>query len=965
MKYKAFISYKHEVSSTHAQKIESALKSYAKPLYQPPIKIFRDEVHLVPGNDLPASIREAMNESEYMLLLASKEAAESQWVQDEIDTWCGDLKRTENLIIVLTKDNIEINNEGQLEKIDWDRTNALPVNLRKYITQMPLYSDLRWAKNEDDFNLNNTDFKNVINRITARFRGIDPNDMLGEEVLQHKRNLRIRNTAISILTILLLISVIGGVYSFWQRNIAEQQAELSFSREMAAFAQNERTVNHDLSLLLSVLSNSNKIKTLESKSALLDSITHLPYISKYLWGANSPDDIDFSPDGKILATGDDEGTVLLWDVDTGKIIGEPLLGHRNWILAVKFSPDGKFLATGARNGEIILWDLEKREIVGEPITGHHGDVLDLEFTPDSKILISASSDGDVLYEDKVFSELVTWQVNNMEMIGDPLIGPQGSASNISIHPDGKTLATVVDGEVYLWDIQERVQLKNRPQGHDGEIQCVSFSPDGKKLATGALVGQIWSGDEYGEVIIWDRDDFKQLGKPMKGHITWVYDVEFSADSKILASVGQEELILWDVDNNKMIGEPIKGHDGYVYSLSVSQADNKIATADHEDLFILWDYDKKYKTVSRLESMEKYVDGLAFSPDYKVVAYGMMDGSIFLRDLDSGEIIGDPFVGHGGSLGDPDNSSVGSLAFSPDGNFLASGGEDGLVILWDIKEEKNLGEPIVGHTDWVENLVFNQDGSILLTQSLGEEIIIWDVVNNKIIKELEFGSKMRIRESTYNADLSMAAFGTKSGEIILWDLNKNEIVETLVGHEGLSASSDDKTIQALTFGPDGEFLASTGVDKQVIVWDINNRMMIGEPLVGHNDRIYTVEFIPKENYLISADRDGFIIIWDLDKQEMVGNPIKMHDFPIFKIQYDKESNTLFSVSDSGEINRWKIDLDSWLEAACSIANRNFSLIEWEKYQADNKNEKVCKELDVNLSSIEDNSNKELALTKSDY
>ena len=77
MKYKAFISYKHEVSSWQAQKIESALKSYAKPLLKRPIKIFRDEVHLPAGVDLSASIKEALNDSEYLLLLASKEAAES------------------------------------------------------------------------------------------------------------------------------------------------------------------------------------------------------------------------------------------------------------------------------------------------------------------------------------------------------------------------------------------------------------------------------------------------------------------------------------------------------------------------------------------------------------------------------------------------------------------------------------------------------------------------------------------------------------------------------------------------------------------------------------------------------------------------------------------------------------------------------------------------------------------------
>src|ERR1700678_614014 len=90
--YKAFISYKHIASSAFAIELEQALMRYAKPLLSPPIRIFRDERYLVPAPDLPKLIINALNASEFLVLLASPEAALSAWVHDEVEHWCGKLK---------------------------------------------------------------------------------------------------------------------------------------------------------------------------------------------------------------------------------------------------------------------------------------------------------------------------------------------------------------------------------------------------------------------------------------------------------------------------------------------------------------------------------------------------------------------------------------------------------------------------------------------------------------------------------------------------------------------------------------------------------------------------------------------------------------------------------------------------------------------------------------------------------
>lgn len=221
MKYKAFISYRHsENGRRHAVALETALKRYAKPTLARPMPIFRDEKHMRPDISLPKLIQEGLENSEYLIFLAERSSAESQWCGEELEYWCNPAKlnRTDRLIIALIDDDIVLRGT---DGIHWEQTTALPLLLQPYLTSIPLYMDLRWAESATDTDLLHPKYRHEINSLTARLRGVLPEDLNDEEIRVFRRNIRLRNGAIGVLLTMLLLSV-GA--TFWALD-AQKKAE--------------------------------------------------------------------------------------------------------------------------------------------------------------------------------------------------------------------------------------------------------------------------------------------------------------------------------------------------------------------------------------------------------------------------------------------------------------------------------------------------------------------------------------------------------------------------------------------------------------------------------------------------------------------------------------------------------------------------------------------------------------------
>src|SRR5579871_6280275 len=241
--YKAFISYKHGSILPFSAKLGGSLRTYATGLFSTPRRIFRDEDHLVPSASLPDLIYRALENSSYLVLLASPEAALSPWVEREVRFWCHELKRIDRLVIVLVGGTLEVN--GSDASIDWLNTNAIPAMLSEYLTKVPLYIDLRGLRCAEDLDERNPVFKTAVARLVACLEHRDVQELIGYEIAQFRRRVRVRNTAIGMLAGLTIIATITAYYANVQRLEQQSATRISLANAIAAQVQPDLTRSQD------------------------------------------------------------------------------------------------------------------------------------------------------------------------------------------------------------------------------------------------------------------------------------------------------------------------------------------------------------------------------------------------------------------------------------------------------------------------------------------------------------------------------------------------------------------------------------------------------------------------------------------------------------------------------------------------------------------------------------------------
>lgn len=279
-------------------------------------------------------------------------------------------------------------------------------------------------------------------------------------------------------------------------------------------------------------------------------------------------DIAFIPGTRLLVTCSDDKSLRLWNLDTGRQVGKPLLGHSDYVLRVAVSPDGRWIVSGERDGSILAWEVpttEKQSVpVPDKFKGHKRDVWSVVFAPDNKTFASASYDKTVC----------VWQRET----GKISLGPfqtSGEAYSVSYSPDGSKLAAGTEAYIMLWDTtsgEELLKIKQR-------AWLVVFTLDGLRLVSGSFNDIRISDAVTGETI-----------KQFDVHTDLLQSLAIAPNGMRFATASSDKTIrLFDLTTLEPFGEPLE-HPDALYCVTFSEDSQLIATGCVDRLVRIWAVD---------------------------------------------------------------------------------------------------------------------------------------------------------------------------------------------------------------------------------------------------------------------------------------------------------------------------------------------------------------------------------------
>lgn len=339
------------------------------------------------------------------------------------------------------------------------------------------------------------------------------------------------------------------------------------------------------------------------------------------------------------------------------------------------------------------------------------------------------------------------------------------------------------------------------------------------------------------------------------------------------------------------------------------------------------------------------------PDGSIYAVGNANGSITLWDLPTGNHL-TTLQGHEFAIED--------ITFNPSGRVIASASAEGTIKLWNSQSYEMIA--ILPHGDWVSRVAFSPDGNLLASTS-HDVATIWDADSHQALFRIRLAARPTALAFHPNGKhLAIASCGDfqiicRQGNIDIWDITSGTQIQTISTHDAdinslayspdgqtLGTASTDDTIQLwhtdtyeiqatltghtsivtdIAFSPDGKTLASSSYDQTVKLWDLNTMSLL-HSLSGHINRVYTVAFHPNSNLLISASRDDTVKMWDVGSI----NPFMSfagHEYSILYISFSPDDAVLASSSYDQTIKLWDSQTGSLINTLTGHSDSVFSVV----------------------------------------
>ena len=740
---------------------------------------------------------------------------------------------------------------------------------------------------------------------------------------------RLRSLAVGV-GVLLLVALVAASIAVVQRRDARHQARVKLATTVAALARTLGPTRPDVALLLGV-EGYRLVPSLDAEGALEAALVHIPLGLEQIFRFGSLGaDPDVTPDGKTLAWPNQDGTVQLLDLSTGRTTAT-LRGRTSPAVNTVFNRDASLIAAGGPDGKVDIWDVVTGRLVGPPLQPGGTDVYGFFDPVDATRFWTVSS----LVGSQ--GQVVAWDRHNPQhpvRVGQPFSFPSFEAvyPGAWITSDGRLLLAGVGlGPASMWDVRSHTLLHHLPGG------AMPFAPDNATTVTA-------QGDN---LTVWDAHTGRPQGEPFRGVLAIGGGV-FSPDGRRLAVPADDGVRVFDVASRRQLGAPLAldpAGDFPVRFLS----DGRLLTSGSTTVGI-WRIDDRIPALGvALASRTPDQVFARFTADGTEVETTNL-GQHNLGRWDA--VTGAPLA----SLSAGDINPVGVPAPSPDGHLVAFANPDGTVDVRDRTTGRRLSVIRTGYntdnTAWepLAAVSWNPHGTRLTTVGPNQSVLVWDLTNPRQPVQ---AARLAIGGTDNSPVIYGAARFSPDGRWLAAEWGSGLAVFAVASgrRQWSSQLPEDQFYCGLAFSPDSRTLAVSSAAMtgwNVATWDVPSGKPVNtvEPTTAKsvtfardgtvlvtatniNGAVNAGE-LPYQN-AVSAGRTGVsaVVLYDSATLQQIGEPLSIPQADAIEVEASPDGTRVVAAM-GGTAVIWDLDVTRWEQLACQIAGRNLTPTEWHRY-----------------------------------